>query len=338
MSIKYIELFAGLGGLGEGFKRAGCECVYANEYNKFSIMTYEANNPEIKVDNRDIRKVLPDEIPDHDILLGGFPCQSFSTIGIAYRMRKDVNKPTGFDDKKYGDLFFEVARIAEAKKPKLIVLENVKNLKFNDDGKTLRTVVTTLRDIGYTIEHRVVNADIWVPQNRERIFIIARLGNEAFWIFPEFEMPLQPTVFRDILHSDDGMEEPEEPYTYIDEFDCLAVKPQFTLTPKTWAYNLRKVEKLGAKNGYVYKITPLDGISRCLTSGYDKESLIEVPGQERPRRLTPRECSRLMGFDSLRGSEFKIPVSTSRAYQQFGNAVCPPVSRVIAEDVLKLLD
>ena len=134
---KYIELFAGIGGLGSGFKKHGCECVYANEIDKFAIKTYEANNPEIKVDNRDIRTVSPDDIPDHDILLGGFPCQSFSIIGVT--ARKILERPKGFEDKKYGDLFFEVARIVKAKKPRLVVLENVKNIVHNDDGETFRT-------------------------------------------------------------------------------------------------------------------------------------------------------------------------------------------------------
>lgn len=336
---RYIELFAGIGGLGDGFNKHDCKCVYANEIDKFAIKTYEANNPGIKVDNRDVRTISHEEIPDHDILLGGFPCQSFSIIGVSYRKRKQVQKPVGFDDEKYGDLFFEVARIVEAKRPRLVVLENVKNLKHAENGKTFQTVMNTLIDLGYTVDYRIVNADIFLPQNRERVFIIARLGKEAFWMFPEIEYPLKRMVFRDILHADDGLEEPEAPYTYLDENGQLEVNPKFIMSKRNWIHNLKKRNRLGRTDGFVYQITPLDGISRCLTRyAYRIDILIEVPGCDRPRRLTPRECSRLMGFDSPRGSDFIIPVSNSQAYNQFGNAVCPPVSRVIAEDAIKLLD
>lgn len=331
----YIELFAGIGGFGRGFNFAGAECLYANEFDKYAVKTYEANN-RIKVDSRDIRKISPSEVPPHDILLAGFPCPSFSIAGIA--KRKLLGKGTGFDCKVSGDLFFEAMRFVAYHQPKFVVFENVKNLVYHNKGKTLETIKNHLEDEGYFSQVIFRNAVEWVPQNRERVFIIGskkNIGDLETDILGRLS-PQKRTI-REILH-DPAEPVPYFPYTYSFE-NRIEVSPKYTLGNATWEC-LKSHKKRHKKkgNGFGFVMADREGVSRTLTACYRKSGqdiLIKQPGN--PRRLTPRECCRLMGFDFGRSPMFKIPVSDTQSYKQFGNAVVPEMSFDIAGRILKFL-
>lgn len=312
----FIDLFAGIGGMRIAFERNGGDCVYSNEWNKYSQQTYFANFGEQPDD--DITKVDARIIPDHDILVAGFPCQPFSIAGVS--KKQSLGRATGFEDKTQGTLFFDVCRILKAKRPKAFMLENVKNLKSHDRGRTFQVIMEALDELDYEVFYAVLDGQNYVPQHRERILIVGfdrrRYGENidfAFDITPARSKP----VMRDILES-----EPDEKYT---------------LSDKLWLYLQNYAEKhRAAGNGFGYGIAEPDGISRTLSARYYKDGSEVLIAQEgkNPRRLTPRECARLQGFPD----SFKIVVSDTQAYKQFGNSVVVPLMADVARLIVKKID
>jgi DNA (cytosine-5)-methyltransferase 1 len=330
----FIDLFAGIGGMRKGFEAAGGKCVFTSERDIHAQTTYRANFPD---DTHpvagDIITVRSEDIPAHNVLLAGFPCQPFSLAGLAARKRS--GKVSGFSCPSQGSLFFEIVRILKFHRPKAFLLENVKNLMSHDRGKTGRIILQTLAiDLGYTLQMCLLNARFWVPQNRERVFIAGFREETGFSFGPVMTHSSRTSPsLRDILHSEDGMEEVEEPYTVSRK---AKVSDRYSLSDRTWAYlqcHARKHRERG--NGFGYGLADLNSASRTLSARYGKdgsEILISQNGKN-PRRLTPRECSRLMGFDYLGESKFQIPVSDTQAYRQFGNAVVVPLVHAIAEQM-----
>lgn len=307
--LKFIDLFAGIGGMRLAFESVGAKCNFSSEWDKFSQYTYLTNfgdQPE-----GDITKIPSEEILDHDILVGGFPCQPFSIAGVS--KYNALGNEHGFKHPTQGTLFFEVARIIKDKRPKAFLLENVKNLVSHDRGKTFTVIKETLEDLGYYIHYQVFDAAALVPQHRERIFIIGFREPIAFK-FPTLQNRY-PKV-RDILETD--------------------VEDKYTLTDNLWQYLQNYAEKHRAKgNGFGFGLVDLNGVSRTLSARYYKDgSEILIPQEgKNPRRLTPRECARLMGFPET----FKIVTSDTRAYKQFGNSIAVPVVQEIAYELVNAL-
>ncbi len=336
MSVRYVELFAGIGGLGEGFRREGATCVYANEFDRYAAKTWQANNPDVTIDVRDVRELEAGSVPSHDVLLAGFPCQPFSIAGISKRNALGV--ATGMSCENQGTLFFHAARIIKAKTPDLVVLENVKNLVTHDKGRTFAIIRETLEDLGYTVAWRVFDAAAWVPQHRERVFVVARRGDKAC-NFDVAEVPEECTwpVLNTVLHHESETE--ESPYT-IRRKGRLRVADKYTLTEHMWNYLQAYRRKHEAKgNGFGFGLVGKTDRARTLSSRYYKDGseILVKQVRRRPRRLTPRECSRLQGFDTGRNPEFIIPVSDNQAYKQFGNAVAVPVANAVAKAALECL-
>jgi DNA (cytosine-5)-methyltransferase 1 len=305
----FIDLFAGIGGIRLAFEDAGGECIFSSEWDPFCQKTYEENFGEKPAG--DITKITSSEIPDHDILVGGFPCQPFSIAGVS--KKNSLNRPHGFLDKTQGTLFFQIARIIRDKKPRAFLLENVKNLQNHDKGRTFEVIMGTLRELGYTVYAKVIDARSLVPQHRERIYIIG-FREPTDFEFPEIA-DKKPKL-RDILDGDGAA--------------------QYTLSDKLWNYLQVYAEKHRRKgNGFGYGLADLDGVTRTLSARYYKDgSEILIPQRgKNPRRLTPRECAKLMGFDD----EFKIVVSDTQAYKQFGNSVAVPVVRIIARAMVRAM-
>jgi DNA (cytosine-5)-methyltransferase 1 len=310
-SFTFVDLFAGIGGFRIAFESVGGTCVFASEWDRLAAQTYEANfghRPE-----GDITQIPAEDIPDHEILTGGFPCQPFSIAGVT--KHKALGNAHGFEHPTQGTLFFDVARIINAKKPRAFLLENVKNLLSHDKGQTFDVIRRTLEDeLEYNVYPVLLDARWLVPQHRERIYIIGFKDDINFNLPP---LPdLQPK-FKDIL----------EPH----------VEPKYTLTNHLWKYLQDYAQKHKAKgNGFQYGLTNLEGVARTLSARYYKDgSEILIPQGEgkNPRRLTPRECARLMGFPE----DFKIVVSDTRAYKQFGNSVAVPVVQHIAQAMIRCL-
>lgn len=314
----FIDLFAGIGGMRLAYEFVGGKCVYSNEWNKFSQQTYEANFGE-KPDG-DITKVDEMTIPDHDILVAGFPCQPFSIAGVS--KKNSLGRATGFEDKTQGTLFFDVCRIIKAKRPKAFMLENVKNLESHDKGKTFQIIKESLDELDYEVFYKVLDGQNYVPQHRERIIIVG-FDRKRYGKGISFEFNLTPKkqkpVMADILEDN--------------------VDSKYTLSDKLWAYLQAYAAKHKAKgNGFGYGIAKPDGISRTLSARYYKdgsEILIEQRNNN-PRRLTPRECARLQGFPDT----FKIVVSDGQAYKQFGNSVVVPlienVALLVSDEIARL--
>lgn len=305
----FIDLFAGIGGMRIAYQNAGGRCVYSNEWNKYSQQTYFANFGEQP--DGDITKVDARTIPDHDILVAGFPCQPFSIAGVS--KKNSLGRATGFEDKTQGTLFFDVCRVLKAKRPKAFMLENVKNLKSHDKGRTFKVIMESLDELDYQVFYAVLDGQNFVPQHRERILIVGfdrkRYGSDIdfkFSITPKTPKPLM----KDILEKD--------------------VDSKYTLSDKLWIYLQNYAAKhRAAGNGFGYGIADPDGISRTLSARYYKdgsEILIAQEGKN-PRRLTPRECARLQGFPD----SFKIVVSDTQAYKQFGNSVVVPLMENVAK-------
>lgn len=312
---KFIDLFAGIGGMRLAFEKAGGQCIFSSEWDESACKTYEANFGDKP--HGDIYKIQSSEIPDHDILIAGFPCQPFSISGVS--KKNSLGKPHGFDDLTQGTLFFEIKRILQEKRPPAFLLENVKNLKSHDKGNTYKIIRDVLeKDLGYTIYDQVIDAVSYVPQHRERVFIVG-FREPLFFSFPQHNVGKKP-VFKDILDQN--------------------VPDKYTLTDHLWNYLQRYAEKHKANgNGFGFGLTNLNGHSRTLSARYYKdgsEILIPQGKDKNPRRLTPHECARLMGFTQLK-PDFKIPVSDTGAYKQFGNAVVVPVVYDIAIQILKTL-
>jgi len=306
----FIDLFAGIGGTRIAFERTGCKCVFSSEWDKFCKETYKENFGVIP--EGDITEIPSDQIPDHDIMVAGFPCQPFSISGIS--KKNSLNRPHGFDDPTQGTLFFEIKRIIRDKKPKAFLLENVKHLKRHDRGRTFKTIMRSLEnDLGYSVFYEVIDGKALVPQHRERIYLVGFRE----WVDFEFSAIKDKKIkLRDIL-------EPQ-------------VNPKYTLSNHLWQYLQDYAKKHRARgNGFGYGLVDLDGIARTLSARYYKDgSEILIPQNgDTPRRLTPRECARLMGFPD----SYKIPVSDTQAYKQFGNSVVIPVVETIAREIVKVL-
>ena len=311
---KYIDLFAGIGGIRLAFQNLGGKCVFTSEWNKFAQKTYEANFGEYPFG--DITKISEKEIPDHDILLAGFPCQPFSIAGVS--KKNALGKKHGILDETQGTLFFDIARIIKYKMPKAFMLENVKNLVSHDKGNTFRVIKETLSELGYSIYYKVVDGQYFVPQHRERIIIVG-FNKKIFNDEEHFQFPALPEQSRSIK-------------------EILESKPdnKYTLSDHLWEYLQKYAEKHKAKgNGFGYGLVDLGGISRTMSARYYKDGAeILIPQTSKnPRRLTPRECARLQGFPD----EFIIPVSDNQAYKQFGNSVVVPLIQYIGKSILKTI-
>ena len=360
---KFIDLFAGIGGIRKGFDEIGGKCVFTSEWNKYSVRTYKANHysdPNEHTFNEDIREVtltgnddipeieayknIDSVIPDHDVLLAGFPCQPFSLAGVS--KKNSLGKAHGFECETQGTLFFDVCRIIAAKQPAAFVLENVKNLKSHDKGKTFKVIMKSLDDLGYDVidedsnkggqDPKIIDAKLFLPQHRERIVLVGfrrDLGFSKNITLRDLPKPTKTPTFAELLDE-------EVPDKYI-------------LTPRLWEYLYQYAKKHQAKgNGFGYGLVDpndknsyartlsaryhKDGSEILIDRGWDKK-LGELDFNDmfnqaaRPRRLTPQECARLMGFDKPGEKKFVIPVSDTQAYRQFGNSVVVPVFRAIAE-------
>jgi DNA (cytosine-5)-methyltransferase 1 len=326
----FIDLFAGIGGLRRGFESIGGQCVFTSEWDKFSQQTYRANFPDDDHEiNGDITKVEVADIPAHDVLLAGFPCQPFSIAGVS--KKNALGRAHGFEDKTQGTLFFDVARIIAHHRPAAFLLENVRNLVSHDKGKTFQTIKDVLtEELGYTIDFRVIDGRYWTPQHRERIFIVGFREDQDFR-FSDMKLPDAAPKLAEILHPGDGSEVPDQRFTVG---NSGRVADRYTLTDNLWNYLQRYKEKhQAAGNGFGFGLVGPGDVARTLSARYHKdgsEILVKQEGKS-PRRLTPRECARLMGFDDPQGNEFLIPVSDTQAYRQFGNSVVVPAVKAVAE-------
>jgi DNA (cytosine-5)-methyltransferase 1 len=321
----FCDLFAGIGGLRIGFQRMGGTCVFTSEWNKYAQKTYHkwfGEEPK-----GDITKIRPKDIPAHDVLVAGFPCQPFSIAGVS--KKNSLGSAHGFKCLTQGTLFFDIVNIVEVKRPPVLVLENVKNLRSHDQGRTWKVIRSSLEELGYWVFDKVLDAsDFGVPQHRERVFIVC-FDQKEFPESPPFEFPEPtgaPARFRDVLEAS-----PEKRYT---------------LTDHLWEYLQGYAKRHAEKgNGFGFGLADLNGITRTLSARYYKDgSEILIPQKgKNPRRLTPREAARLMGFDAevarLLGfrDELPIVVSDTQAYRQFGNAVVPAVSTAVARQVVRVL-
>jgi DNA (cytosine-5)-methyltransferase 1 len=327
---RFIDLFAGIGGFRCGLTKVGGNCVYTSEWDKYAATTYESWYGERPV-LRDIRDIdYANKIPDHDVLAAGFPCQPFSLAGVS--KKNSLGRLHGFEDEKQGNLFFSILDVIAAKQPPVLLLENVKNLKSHDKGNTWEVIRTSLEDCGYRVFHKIIDASGWVPQHRERIFIVG-FRKEVFdsSTASGFEFPRQPEVgplFGSILEAD-----PDRKYM---------------LSDKLWQYLQDYKDKHARRgNGFGYGIADRSGVSRTMSARYHKdgsEILIRQKGWRNPRRLTPREAARLLGFDDRystlfgHGDEFPQQiVSDTQAYRQFGNAVVPKVVEAVAEQIVRVM-
>ena len=327
----FIDLFAGIGGIRTAFERVGGSCVFTSEWDRWAQKTYTANFPHDEYRDHtfagDITAIAAADVPDHDVLVGGFPCQPFSIAGVS--KKNALGRAHGFADITQGTLFFDVARIIDEKRPAAFLLENVKNLRSHDKGRTFEVIRKTLEDeLGYELHTRVVNGKHFTPQNRERIIMVGFRDPTTF-SFDDLILEDYPMKVTDILHSSsDGVLEHDS-----DRFvDPCTGNPQakYTLTDNLWAYLQNYAAKhRAAGNGFGFGLANLEGTTRTLSARYYKdgsEILIPQDGSN-PRRLTPRECGRLMGFDD----DFVIPVSDTQAYKQFGNSVVVPAMAAVAQ-------
>lgn len=316
---RFIDLFAGIGGLRLGFESIGGHCAFTSEWDPNSQKTYALNFRDNHPIGGDIREFSenPDRIPEHDVLLAGFPCQPFSIAGVS--KKNALGRPHGFLCDTQGTLFFDTAQIIAHHRPAAFVLENVKNLQRHDKGRTFATIINVLEnELGYKVQYRVISSEPWVPQKRERIFIVGFRDPTTF----DFENLKIPDA-----KSGPKLGSILQPHDEVD--------PKYTLTPRLWEYLQQYKAKHQAKgNGFGFSLFGPDDVARTLSARYYKdgsEVLIDQPGK-RPRRLTPLECARLMGFD--RGDRrFRISVSDTQAYRQFGNAVVVPVVEFIAQAI-----
>tara|TARA_R110000744_G_scaffold114988_1_gene215052 strand:+ start:3840 stop:4802 length:963 start_codon:yes stop_codon:yes gene_type:complete len=305
---KIIDLFAGIGGIRRGFEQAyegGIECVFTSEWDKFAAQTYKLNYPN-EVLHGDITQISEKDIPDHDILLAGFPCQPFSQAGLK----------KGFSDTR-GTLFFDIEKILLEKKPKAFLLENVKRLRTHDKGRTLETILKHLKKAGYKVNYEVLRArDFGLPQNRERIFIVGFLDNSI-----EFEFPkptIENTSVSDILEN--------------------KVDSSYTISDRLWeGHQRRKRENKLKGKGFGYGIVDKNSeYTNTISARYYKDGseILVRQKDKNPRKLTPREAARLQGFPD----SFKIQVSNNQAYKQFGNSVAVNVVEAVAKKIILALN
>lgn len=324
---RFIDLFAGIGGIRQAFEDIGGACVFTSEWDSYAQKTYRENFPGGHELNGDITAIEAANVPDHDVLLAGFPCQPFSIAGVS--KKNALGRAHGFLDATQGTLFFDVARIIAAKRPKAFLLENVKNLRSHDKGRTFDVILRTLQEeLGYHVQARIVDGAHFVPQHRERILIVG-FRDPVDFDFDRIELPGKGQhKMRDILHRTDGTEAvlPWDGGKYFDH-ELAAVPAKYTLTDKLWSYLQNYAEKhRAAGNGFGFGLVKPESVARTLSARYYKdgsEILVYQGDGRNPRRLTPRECARLMGFPD----SFRIPVSDTRAYKQFGNSVVVDVMR-----------
>jgi len=363
-TFKFIDLFAGIGGIRKGFEAIGGQCVFTSEWNKEAVRTYKANwynDEKSHIFNSDIREItlsnrddipegeaykfINEKIPDHDVLLAGFPCQPFSLAGVS--KKNSLGKAHGFECEAQGTLFFDVARIIKSKKPSIFVLENVKNLKSHDKGKTFRVIMNTLDELGYEVadsaisdssDPKIIDGKNFLPQHRERIVLVGfrrELNIDKGFTLKDIRnyFPNKRPSFKDLLDEE--------------------VDSKYILTSRLWEYLYLYAKKHAAKgNGFGFGLVNpnnLDTVTRTLSARYYKDGSeilidrgwdhelgeIDFHNAEnmsnRPRRLTPQECARLMGFETPGGKPFKIPVSDMQSYKQFGNSVVVPVFEAVAK-------
>lgn len=328
---RFIDLFAGIGGLRRGFETIGGRCVFTSEWDRYARETYSANFPCAEHELAgDITRIEPEAIPQHNLLLAGFPCQPFSIAGVS--KKNSLNRPHGFRCEAQGTLFFDVARIIEHHRPEAFVLENVKNLLNHNSGHTFEVIHRTLTsELGYQVHWRVIDARSFVPQHRERIIIVGFREKNKFTL-ENLKLPdlLAAPRLSTILHPQDGSEAEDEPYITGKKGK---VAPKYTLTDNLWQYLQAYAEKHRLKgNGFGFGLFTPDDVARTLSARYYKdgsEILIKQHGRN-PRRLTPRECARLMGFEKPGEKNFRITVSDTQAYKQFGNSVVVPVVEAVA--------
>lgn len=355
---KFIDLFAGIGGIRKGFEDVGGLCVLTSEWNKYAVRTYKANHgseESIHKFNEDIRQItlsedesvtdeeaykhIQNEIPEYDVLLAGFPCQPFSIAGVS--KKNAMGREHGFECKTQGTLFFDVARIIAATQPKAFVLENVKNLKSHDKGKTFRVIMETLTELGYEVadqeyegtqDPKIIDGKHFLPQHRERIVLIG--FRKDLDVHDNFSL-------KNVLDHT-----PEQSVTLGQILD-KEVDEKYILTPKLWKYLYDYAAKHKLKgNGFGFGLVNENSVARTLSAryykdgseilvdrGWDFEKGFDDPLnlENRPRRLTPLECARLMGFSAPGANDFKIPVSDTQAYKQFGNSVVVPVFAAVAK-------
>ncbi|HBQ81218.1 MAG TPA: DNA cytosine methyltransferase [Erwinia persicina] len=369
-AFRFIDLFAGIGGIRSGFEAIGGQCVFTSEWNKHAVRTYKANwycDEHQHRFNQDIRDVtlsgdaqvneeqayqhIRQQIPDHDVLLAGFPCQPFSLAGVS--KKNALGRKHGFEDEAQGTLFFDVARIITARKPAIFVLENVKNLKSHDKGNTFRIIMSTLDELGYDVadaavtgspDPKIVDGKHFLPQHRERIVLV---GFRRDLALPAFTLSALPSLY------------PQQ-RTPLKALLDPVVDEKYILTPTLWKYLYQYAKKHQARgNGFGYGLVDPaleQGVVRTLSARYYKdgsEILIDrgwnkALGEEdfdhadnqqrRPRRLTPRECARLMGFEQPGEQRFHIPVSDTQAYRQFGNSVVVPAFAAVARLLLPWIE
>lgn len=327
----FIDLFAGIGGIRKAFEEIGGRCLFTSEWDGYAQKTYAENCPDGHAINGDITQVDAAEIPDHDLLLAGFPCQPFSIAGVS--KKNALGRAHGFACETQGTLFFDICRIIETRQPRAFLLENVKNLMSHDKGRTFDVIKRSLDDLGYDIYPRVVDGAHFVPQHRERILIVGfRKADKVNFDWDALPLPKKGVhKLKEILHRCDGSE-PVLPWDGDRFFNHAAkqVDPKYTLTPKLWAYLQTYAEKHRAKgNGFGFGLVNPESVTRTLSARYYKdgsEILVYQGEGMNPRRLTPRECARLMGFPD----SFRIPCSDTRAYKQFGNSVVVDVMSHVA--------
>lgn len=309
--LRFIDLFCGIGGFRIAFQKAGCECVFSSDWDKYSQQTYKANFGEQP--HGDIHSVAVKDIPPFDILCAGFPCQPFSLAGVS--KKNSLGRKHGFEDEKQGNLFFSIADILSVHNPRAFVLENVKNLQSHDGGRTFNIIYRTLtEELGYHVYYKIIDAKSFVPQHRERIFIVGFKPNR-FFEFPV--LPKNGPKLASILETN--------------------VPGKYTLTDHLWEYLQNYARKhREAGHGFGFGLVTGNDVTRTLSARYHKdgsEILVAQGGEKNPRRLTPRECCRLMGYPD----DFKIPVSDTQAYRQFGNSVVVPVVEAVSKEVVATL-
>jgi DNA (cytosine-5)-methyltransferase 1 len=315
LPFSFIDLFAGIGGFRLALQHLGGKCVYTSEWDKYAQKTYQAWFGDLP--EGDIRSIEPTSIPDHDVLAAGFPCQPFSIAGVS--KKNSLGRAHGFDDVKQGNLFFVLADIIRAKRPPVLFLENVKNLQSHDGGRTWAVIEKTLKELQYHVFPKIIDAAGWVPQHRERMYIVC-FNREYFperpmFQFPTYDVSRGPKLATILETSPDS---------------------RYTLTEHLWKYLQGYAEKHRLKgNGFGFGIGDPQGIARTLSARYYKdgsEILIRQRGRN-PRRLTPSECAKLMGFPE----HLPIVVSDTQAYKQFGNAVVPKVVEAIGQEIMTIL-
>lgn len=316
-SVRFIDLFAGIGGFRIALDSTGAECVFSNDYEKNACETYAANFGEILC--KDIHYINAEDIPNFDILCGGFPCQPFSIAGVSKKNSMGIKH--GFEDKKQGNLFFEVMRIIKHHKPKVVFLENVKNLKSHDQGKTWKTIRENIEQAGYYVFDKIIDGKYYVPQHRERIFIVCFNKNN----YPKinFEFPAFP----------------EKRIYELSDIIADSVDEKYTLSDKLWNYLQKHKANSQAKGsgfGYGLICKGKDAYTRTMSARYYKDGseILIYQKDKNPRRLTPKEASKLQGFPN----NFKIRVSDTQAYRQFGNSVVVPAIKATAEKIIQTLN